>query len=84
MIRFAVPPLFAWIATQLKPGGLFLLEAFTHDQVEEGRMRRASLTLAAEEVRRAFLNWDVLEDREGPDEDGNRIVRFVARKGGQS
>jgi tellurite methyltransferase len=80
MVRFAAPPLFDWIATHLMPRGFFLLESFTHDQVEEGRMRRAARTLSPEEVLRAFADWDVLEQYDGPDEDGNRIVRFVARK----
>ena len=71
MVRFLERALFPYVRTVLKPGGLFLLEAFAHSPEIKPRW-----TLAPQEALRAFADdaFTILEYREEP------MVRLAARK----
>jgi SAM-dependent methyltransferase len=80
MIRFHAEALFDWCRERLAPGGFLLLEAFTPEEVERGRMRRVSRTLDPARAREAFAAWRLLELDTSADDEGHALLRLAACK----
>ncbi|HEY9856297.1 MAG TPA: class I SAM-dependent methyltransferase [Stenomitos sp.] len=82
--------LYGRIKQALKPGGLFLTEQFTPEQLNytSGGPKDPDMLVTLDELRRAFGGWDVLvaseeviQLDEGPFHQGAAsVVRFIARK----
>jgi SAM-dependent methyltransferase len=68
MLRFLERGLFRWITEHLAPGGIFLFESFTRDQVHHGTPRRQKRTIESQAPLRMFC--DLLRSTEAATDDG--------------
>lgn len=84
------PGLYARVQAALKPGGVFLVEQFSPDQLgfQSGGPKDPDLLVTLDEFQAAFEGWEVLYAAqevitldEGPFHQGpGSVIRFIARK----
>lgn len=79
--RYLDRPLLPDLATSLAPGGWLLYETFLEEQaVRVGKPSRPAYLLKPDELREAFSGLEVVDYREGPDEEGNYLASLAARR----
>lgn len=65
----------------LAPSGLLIYETFLEEQARiHGRPRRPEFLLKPGELRASFPDLEIVDYREGPDSEDNRLATLVARR----
>ncbi len=65
----------------LAPGGVLVYETFLEEQARvKGKPSRPEYLLRPGELREVFAGLEILEEREGPDAEGNRLASIAVRR----
>ncbi len=81
VFRYLDRALLPRIERALAPGGLLIYETFLEEQARiHGRPRRPEFLLKPGELRASFRDLEIVEYREGPDSEDNRLATLVARQ----